>query len=360
MFLPYSDNNDTQRFPVVNYLFIALNVVVYLALNLRPDAWEIMKPFALVAGNAHATTFITYAFLHGGFFHLFGNMLFLHIYGDNIEDKLGHIGYFFFYLAAAVVAGFFHISTSSLPCVGASGAVAGVMGAYIVFFPTAKIRCLLFFIPIIKKVEIYSWVILSFWFVGQLLDHFADDPGAQVAFAAHIGGFLCGNIVSGLLILANVVEIKERPRSRILSRDPVADKPATPRAVPAESRKERFEEEKKRGVPCPACIKAMQFMQIDNLQIDTCFDCGGLWLDRGETEVLLRRSDLPYSLLNPPARDPKSAVVAPGERVCGRCEVKLQLAPIEGITAEGCPSCGGLWLERGRLGALKQKLDASA
>ena len=356
MFIPYSDNNDTNRFPIVNYALIAVNIIVYLAVNFRPDAWEVMKPFALVPGEATVTTLITYAFLHGGFLHIFGNMLLLHIYGDNIEDKFGHIGYLIFYLGAAVVAGFFHISTSTLPCVGASGAVAGVMGAYIIFFPTAKIRCLFFFIPIIKRFEIYSWVLLSFWFVGQLLDHFADDPGAQVAFAAHIGGFLCGNIVSGLLLLGNVVQIKDKPSARILTQTSTSERSRFVAESPELDRKQRFAEEKQRGVPCPACIKAMQFMQIEHMQIDTCFDCGGLWLDKGETEVLLRRPELPYSLLSPPARDPRSAVIPAGERVCGHCETPLQISQIEGTPVEGCRSCAGLWLERGRLGQLREKL----
>ena len=90
MFIPYSDDNQTVRTPIVNYLLIAINVLVFFSVNFQPNAWTIMEPYALHPDKVSALTLITYMFLHGGFFHLLGNMLFLHIYGDNIEDKFGH------------------------------------------------------------------------------------------------------------------------------------------------------------------------------------------------------------------------------------------------------------------------------
>ena len=354
MFIPYSDDNQTVRTPIVNYLLIAANVLVFFSVNFQPNAWTIMEPYALHPDKASALTLVTYMFLHGGFFHLLGNMLFLHIYGDNIEDKFGHLGYLVFYFTAGVVAGLFHVATGSKPCVGASGAVAGVMGAYVALYPVAKIRFLFIFIPIIKKIEIYSWAVLTFWFAGQLINHF-EDSNEGVAFAAHIGGFICGGIVSGLLILADKVE-PERSRDakrNILKKEKIVAPPVRAEIDVAA----RFVEEKKRGLPCPACVRAMPYTEFQGMKIENCFDCGGLWLEKGETEAILRAENLPYSLLNPPARNPSAVLVSRGERQCGNCEQPLQVVDIEGVQAEGCRVCGGLWLERGELGDLKARLS---
>jgi len=353
VFIPYSDDNETERAAVVNYLLIAVNVFIYSTVNFQPDAWEAIKPYALYPDNVTMFGLFGCMFFHASFLHLLGNMLLLHIYGDNIEDKFGHFGYLLFYVGAGVVAGLFHVATGTKPCIGASGAVAGVMGAYVVIYPLAKIRFLFVFIPLFKKVEIYSWVVLTFWFAGQLLDHFGETE-AGVAFAAHIGGFIFGSIVSGLLVLADKIEPEKSREAKRLSHRPARYEP--PQEKVEIDLEERFIEEKKNGVPCPSCVKAMPFTEYRGVQLENCFECGGLWLDRGETETLLRDPHLPYSLLNPPARNPHSILVPEGERKCARCETLLQTVEIEGVQVEGCPSCGGLWLERGRLGDLKARL----
>jgi membrane associated rhomboid family serine protease/Zn-finger nucleic acid-binding protein len=353
MFIPYSDDNQTRRFPVVNYLLITINVLVYLSVNFQPNAWELIKPYALHPDNVTFVTLISCMFLHSGFLHILGNMLFLHIYGDNIEDKFGHLGYLVFYLTAGVVAGLFHVATGIKPCIGASGAVAGVMGAYVVLYPMAKIRFLFIFIPIIKRIELYSWLVLSFWFGGQLLSHFSTS-NAGIAFSAHIGGFICGTIVSGLLLLANRVESEPATKSQ-KDRAKVRNFVAPPAPEPIDIAA-RFEAEKEHGLPCPACVKAMQYTDIHGLRLESCFDCGGLWLDRGETETLLQLDHLPYSLLNPPARNTDAILLERGQRGCGHCEQPLAVVDIEGVQAEGCAACGGLWLEKGELGDLKSRL----
>lgn len=336
----------------MNYLLIATNVLVYLAVNFRPDGMELLMSHALHPDAVTASSVLSSMFLHIGFFHLVGNMLFLHIYGDNLEDKLGHVGYLLFYFLAGAVAAFFHVSTSTSPCIGASGAVAGVMGAFVILFPTAKIRVLFVFIPIVKKFEVYSWLVLTLWFGGQLFDHFSETE-AGVAFAAHIGGFICGGVAIGLLVLGKLVvpEVGAKPQrfSKKVYLPPTEPEPLDVQA--------RFSEEKKRGLPCPACLKAMHTTPLDQLALDHCFDCGGLWLDKGETESTLRRPELPYSLLNPPARNLKSVVLAQGERICCHCELSLSVVNIEGIQVEGCGQCGGLWLEKGKLGELHQRLE---
>jgi membrane associated rhomboid family serine protease len=136
-------------------------------------------------------------FLHGGLLHLAGNMLFLWIFGNNIEDRLGHVHHLLFYLAAGVVATLAHIAVqpdSTVPVVGASGAIAGIMGAYLVWFPRAKVTTLfVFFIILFRQVQA-RWV-LGIWFVSQ----FFVNPNEGVAWMAHVGGFVFGVLVALLV-----------------------------------------------------------------------------------------------------------------------------------------------------------------
>jgi len=136
-------------------------------------------------------------FLHGGFLHIAGNMLFLWVFGNNVEDYLGKIKFVVFYLAAGIAAGFAHILTnlegisSLLPAVGASGAVAGVMGAYLVLFPRARVNTLVPLFIIWTVVQLSAWVVLGLWLVFQ----FFTSPESGVAWMAHVGGFVFGAIV---------------------------------------------------------------------------------------------------------------------------------------------------------------------
>ena len=149
---------------------------------------------------------VTSMFLHGGWMHLLGNMLYLHIFGDNVEDRLGHFRYLFFYLATGIVAGVAQLvisPNSSLPMVGASGAIAGVTGAYFLFFPRARVVTLVPVFIFIQIVELPAVFFLFFWFAFQLLLGIGslgtDASGGGVAFWAHIGGFIAGMVLGPLL-----------------------------------------------------------------------------------------------------------------------------------------------------------------
>ena len=146
-------------------------------------------------------------FMHGGWLHIIGNMLFLWVFGDNIEDRLGHVVFFLFYLLAGIVAAFIQGAIdpdSVVPVLGASGAVAGVLGAYLLWFPGATIRVVIpFFVLIFIPLPIPAWIMIGVWFVQNLLAGYATiadaaEPGQGVAWFAHIGGFLFGMLVAAI------------------------------------------------------------------------------------------------------------------------------------------------------------------
>jgi len=142
-------------------------------------------------------TIFTSMFLHGGFLHLFGNMLYLWIFGNNIEDTLGHFRFFLFYLVCGLLAALVQIISDpnlKVPMVGASGAIAGILGAYVLLFPGARILTLFFFFIFVKLIRIPALIILGFWFFIQLLSVGGANV-SNVAFFAHIGGFLGGLIL---------------------------------------------------------------------------------------------------------------------------------------------------------------------
>ncbi len=205
---PIRDHNPSGRTPYVTYALIALNIAVFLsywplfndprALNQFYYEWA-MIPRMVTEQGAYASL-ITSTFLHGGWMHLAGNMLFLWIFGDNIEDEMGHTRYLFFYLAAGLGAGLAHVLSapeSMVPTVGASGAIAGVMGGYLLLFPKAKVDILLFFVIIIRIIPIPAWIMLGIWFALQLFNGIGADPTTGgVAYWAHAGGFLIGILLT--------------------------------------------------------------------------------------------------------------------------------------------------------------------
>jgi membrane associated rhomboid family serine protease len=146
-------------------------------------------------------------FVHGGFLHIASNMLYLWVFGDNIEDALGHGMFLAFYLASGIAAGLTHVfvnAGSDIPSVGASGAVAGVLGAYLLMFPSAQVRTILFLGPFITVTRVSALLLIGFWFVTQLISGIAAlDVEAQqtvgVAFWAHIGGFVAGLVLAAVL-----------------------------------------------------------------------------------------------------------------------------------------------------------------
>lgn len=225
--IPIRDDSPTYSTPFINYLLIALNTLVFLfqQLVLPPEAQaDFVRAFALVpikveaalgivhgyAPHASALPLLTSMFLHAGWWHLIGNMWVLWIFGDNIEDYLGHFSYLVFYLVSGLAGSVLHIllnPNSAAPSVGASGAIAGVMGAYFVLFPSARVLTLVPLIIFFTFVWLPAWIFLGFWFVLQFLGGAATSitysnragGGGGIAFWAHVGGFVAGIIMIKLM-----------------------------------------------------------------------------------------------------------------------------------------------------------------
>lgn len=233
MFIPIGDDNrDRQRTPFINYLLIAFNILVYIVWqNWGSDMYttfayatvpaEILSGSDIITDNRIMTdpltgqsfdmpglqrtpipvylTLFTSMFMHGGLAHLGGNMFYLWIFGDNLEDTLGHLKYLIFYLLCGVIAGLTHVLSTLffgqsllIPCLGASGAISAVLGGYIVLHPSRKVHVwILFFI-----VSIPAFIVVGLWFVFQLFNGLGalggEEAAGGVAYAAHIGGFIAG------------------------------------------------------------------------------------------------------------------------------------------------------------------------
>ena len=206
--IPLRDTIPSSRAPIVNYLIIAVNVAVFLyETTLGRHLEEFLFTYGLVPRHFTVTTLVSSMFLHGGLLHLIGNMLYLYIFGDNVEDRLGHLRYAVFYLLCGGAAGAAQAITSphsGLPMVGASGAIAGVSGAYLLFFPGARVLTLVPVFVFLQLVEIPAVFFLVVWFLWQLLSGVASlgmgDAGmGGVAFWAHVGGFIAGMILGPTL-----------------------------------------------------------------------------------------------------------------------------------------------------------------
>jgi len=215
MFIPLKDNNPSRSYPVVNITLLFANVVVFLyQLALPPydqhlfilsNATVPARIPAFLGGHvgfeAAFLPLITSMFLHSGFLHLAGNMLFLWIFGDNVEDSFGHLPYLFFYVVCGLGAGLLHVLFnlgSTIPALGASGAISGVMGAYMVLYPRERILTLVF----IFVVPIPAVFILGYWFLLQFLagiDALGTSAKGGVAVWAHVGGFLLGVLLTQLV-----------------------------------------------------------------------------------------------------------------------------------------------------------------
>ncbi|RMF65731.1 MAG: rhomboid family intramembrane serine protease [Calditrichaeota bacterium] len=208
--IPLKDDNPRANFPFVTVGFIVLNLIAFLY-ELQHGLAPVVQRYGAVPVNIlqgrHLETLMTSMFLHGGFMHLGGNMLYLWIFGDNVENYLGHVRFAFFYLACGLIAAMAHIFSEAffggltqVPMVGASGAVAGVLGAYVVKYPRARVLVLIpiFFFLTVRKIP--ALIVLGFWFVIQLLYGVSSigSRGGGVAFWAHIGGFIAGIVLLNL------------------------------------------------------------------------------------------------------------------------------------------------------------------
>lgn len=216
--IPIRDHNPSGKFPFITYLLIALNSLVFLYMFLLPE--QLMEQFVnsyglipqVVTQGKNLFSLISTMFLHGGFGHILGNMLFLNIFGDNLEDKLGHLKFILFYFLCGLGASLAQIlinSNSSVPIIGASGAIAGVMGGYLVLFPRNRIDVLFSFGWIFRQATVPAQFTLFYWFLAQLLYGVGSLGFSQlggIAFFAHIGGFLTG------FLLINVKKLTKANR----------------------------------------------------------------------------------------------------------------------------------------------------
>lgn len=204
--IPLYDTLRSRRFPLVNWLLIALNALVFLyELSLSPAGldrltrtWGLVPAFLMEHPAESWITIFTSMFLHGGWFHIVSNMWVLTIFGDNVEDRMGGARYLIFYLLSGVAAALmqtFILPGSRVPTIGASGAIAGVLGAYLILYPRARVASLVPILFIFTIVEIPAFVFLLFWFVSQIFSGWLTlqgTAGSGVAWWAHVGGFVFG------------------------------------------------------------------------------------------------------------------------------------------------------------------------
>ncbi len=218
--IPLRDTISSKNYPVVNVTLIAVNVFFFLVqlsqgagsnsfintYGLIPARYTVPEIGRMFNPSEQIIALVTFMFLHGGFWHLLGNMWSLYIFGDNIEDRLGHVRYLVFYLLCGLASGLFHLVLnphSTIPTIGASGAIAGVMGAYMISYPRSKILTLIpfFFIPYF--IEVPAFVFLGIWFLLQFLNAAgSSDHAGGIAWWAHIGGFIAGILFLKMLLAA--------------------------------------------------------------------------------------------------------------------------------------------------------------
>lgn len=223
--LPISDDpGPRRRFPIVNYALIAINIAVFIYEVIQPDqCFELAYsavPAGIVHNHAYAIqgcaitqpspvyiTLLTSMFLHANLLHIGGNMLYLFIFGDNVEDRLGHIPYLIFYLCCGLVASISQIivsPASEIPNLGASGAIAGVLGAYLIFYPGSRVRTIIFLGFFFTMARLPALIVIGIWIALQFflgLQSLSASPAAGgVAYFAHIGGFVAGLLIALILL----------------------------------------------------------------------------------------------------------------------------------------------------------------
>ena len=204
---PIRDHNPSGRTPFVVYTLMAANILIFLSYAADMDnVQRINRLFytygvipARIADGVALETLATSMFLHAGWMHLAGNMLFLWIFGDNLEDEMGHLPFLLFYLVAGIGAGLLHVVTgpaSTIPTIGASGAIAAVLGGYLLLFPKARVDILLILIIYFRVFSIPAFIMLGLWFAMQVFGSLTSDPDqGGVAYWAHTGGFAVGLVM---------------------------------------------------------------------------------------------------------------------------------------------------------------------
>jgi membrane associated rhomboid family serine protease len=221
--IPIRDTIRSKNYPVVNTAIIVCNILFFIieltqgkGLNrfiytygLVPARYTIPSISSYFTSGQQIISFVSFMFLHGGFFHLLGNMWSLYIFGDNVEDRLGSLRYLLFYLLCGLASGFSHLLInyhSQIPTIGASGAIAGVMGAYMILYPKSKILTLIPIFFFFQFVEIPAVFFLGIWLIFQFLSAASTAGQGGIAWWAHIGGF-----IFGIIFLKILLSFKERP-----------------------------------------------------------------------------------------------------------------------------------------------------
>ncbi len=205
---PLHDTVKARVFPLITYLIIAANSYIFFLEITAPDLEVFVRQYALIPANINFSNietlipFITSQFLHAGFIHIISNMWFLKVFGDNVEERFGKLQFLFIYILSGAIGGFIQylfIPNSTIPMLGASGAIAGVLGAYLVFFPGHKVETLIPLGLFITSVNIPASLMLVYWLITQLFSGvgaIADTQTGGIAFWAHIGGFAFGWLVA--------------------------------------------------------------------------------------------------------------------------------------------------------------------
>lgn len=214
---PLRDSERSQTKPFVTITLVVINLLAFFYEVSLDDfsLHQFLSEWGTVPRDFHFVSVLTSMFLHGGWMHVLGNMWFLWIFGDNVEDILGHGQYLLFYLLCGTAGGLLHVyfnPGSSLPAIGASGAISGVMGAYLVSFPRARIHTLIFFVVFMTTIEVPALLMIGFWFAVQLFSGFGQVASASTqqggtAWFAHVGGFVAG--------VALIKFLPTRPRLQI-------------------------------------------------------------------------------------------------------------------------------------------------
>ncbi len=250
--IPLRDAIRSKNFPAVNFIVIGLNIVVFIwQLAQGPNLREALYLYGMVPLrysdpelSAHFTWFQQYLpflssmFLHGGFLHIIGNMWFLYIFGDNIEDRLGHVRYLIFYLLCGVAAGLVHLFTnwnSNIPTIGASGAISGVMGAYLLLYPQSRVLTLIPIFFFFQFIEIPAFIFLGYWLLIQLFSASLTPRNiGGIAFWAHIGGFIAGLIFVKILDMVPRTGLSDGLRQYTERQRTPRIQPLTPLSIPEE------------------------------------------------------------------------------------------------------------------------------
>ena len=214
MFFPYKDDNPRVLIPFVTYFIIGLNVLVFIHQYFIIQGAQLSENFiytyALIPANPSILTIFSSMFMHGGFTHIIFNMWFLWIFGDNIESVLGHKKYLLFYFLCGIGAGLSQIQIdpeSTIPMVGASGAIAGVLGAYLFRFPRATVHVLVILIVFITFIRVPAMIVIGFWFLSNLtagIGTLGIEQTGGTAWFAHIGGFISGVLFNYLFKIIKI------------------------------------------------------------------------------------------------------------------------------------------------------------